>query len=34
MTTFKPKKKRNPLMFNTYGVPFSEKIYCMFRSLI
>lgn len=34
MTTFRPKKKRNPLMFNTYGVPFSEKIYCMFRSLI
>lgn len=34
MLTFKPKKKRNPLMFNTYGVPFSEKIYCMFRSLM
>lgn len=34
MATFKPKKKKNPLTFNTYGVPFSEKIHCMYRSIV
>lgn len=33
MITFKPKKKKNPLKFNTYGVPFSEKIHCMFINM-
>ena len=27
-------KKKNPLTFNTYGVPFSEKIHCMYRSIV
>ena len=34
MATFKPKKKKNPLTFNTYGVAFSEKIHCMFINMI
>lgn len=34
MVTFKPKKKKNPLKFNTYGTPFSEKIHCMYRNII
>lgn len=34
MVSFKPKKKKNPLMFNTYGVPFSEKIHCMYINII
>ena len=34
LATFKPKKKKNPLTFNTYGVPFSEKVHCMFRNYI
>ena len=34
MATYKPKKKKNPLTFNTYGVPFSEKVHCMFRNYI
>lgn len=33
MITFKPKKKRNPLKFNKYGVPFSEKIHCMYTNI-
>lgn len=34
MATFKPKKKKNPLKFNKYGVPFSEKIHCMFVNIV
>lgn len=34
MATFKPKKKKNPLMFNKYGIPFSEKVHCMFVNII
>lgn len=34
MVTFRPKKKKNPLKFNTYGTPFSEKIHCMYRNII
>ena len=34
MVSFKPKKKKNPLMFNTYGVPFNEKIHCMYINII
>lgn len=34
MLTFKPKRKKNPLKFNTYGVPFSERIHCMFISIV
>ena len=33
MATFKPKKKKNPLKFNTYGVPFQEQIHIMFVNL-
>lgn len=34
MATYKPKKKKNPLKSNKYGVPFSERIHCMYRNLI
>lgn len=34
MATFRPKKKKNPLTYNKYGVPFSEQIHCMYRNLI
>lgn len=34
MAIFKPKKKKNPLLFNTYGVAFQERIYCMFQNII
>lgn len=34
LATFKPKKKKNPLVFNTYGIPFSEKIHCMFINIV
>lgn len=34
MATFKPKKKKNPLSFNTYGVSFQERIHCMFINMI
>lgn len=34
MATFKPKKKKNPLKFNTYGVPFQEQIHVMYVNLI
>ena len=34
LATFKPKKKKNPLTFNTYGVSYSEKVHCMFRNYI
>lgn len=33
MATFKPKKKKNPLKFNTYGIPFQERIHCMFINI-
>lgn len=34
MATFKPKKKKNPLTFNTYGISFQEKIHCMFINML
>lgn len=34
MATFIPKKKKNPLTFNTYGVSFQERIHCMFINII
>ena len=34
MVTFKPKKKKNPVRFNRYGVPYSEKIHCMYVNLV
>lgn len=34
MATFKPKKKKNPLTFNTYGIPFQERIHCMYMNMI
>lgn len=34
MATFKPKKKKNPLTFNTYGVSFYERIHCMYINLV
>ena len=34
MATFLPKKKKNPLTFNTYGVAFQERIHCMFINII
>lgn len=34
MATFKPKKKKNPLKYNTYGVSFQERIHCMFVNII
>ena len=34
MATFRPKKKKNPLTFNTYGVAFQEKIHCMYINMI
>lgn len=33
MATFKPKKKRNPMTLNTYGVPFVELIHCMYVNI-
>ena len=34
MATFKPKKKKNPLTFSTYGVAFQEKIHLMYINMI
>ena len=34
MATYRPKKKKNPLTSNKYGIPFSERIHCMYRNLI
>lgn len=34
MITYKPKKKKNPITFNKYGVPFREVIYCMYINII
>lgn len=34
MATYRPKKKKNPISFNRYGVPFSEVIHCMYVNLI
>ena len=34
MATFRPKKKKNPLTFNPYGVAFQEKIHCMYINMI
>ena len=33
MATFRPIKKRNPITTNTYGVPFSERVHCMYVNL-
>ena len=33
MATFLPKKKKDPLTFNTFGVPFKEQIHCMYLKL-
>lgn len=34
MATFKPYKKRNPISINNpYGVPFNEKIHCMYVNI-
>ena len=34
MATFKPHKKRNPIaIHNPYGVPFNEKIHCMYVNI-
>lgn len=34
MIAYKPKKKKNPITFNRYGVPFREVIYCMYINII
>lgn len=34
MATYRPKKKKNPLTFNRYGVAFREQIHCMYRNII
>lgn len=34
MATYRPKKKKNPITYNRYGVPFSEKIHCMYKNII
>lgn len=34
MATFIPRKKKNPLNFNTYGVSFQERIHCMFVNMV
>lgn len=33
MATFRPKKKKNPMTLNTYGMPFYEVIRCMYTNL-
>ena len=34
MITYKPKKKKNPVSDNRYGVPYREVIHCMYVNLI
>lgn len=34
MATYRPKKKKNPLLSNRYGVPYSERIHCMYTNII
>lgn len=35
MATFKPYKKKNPISIsNSYGVPFNEKIHCMYVNIL
>ena len=34
MVTYRPKKKKNPLTFNRYGVSFQERIHCMHKNMI
>ena len=34
MVSFMPAKKKNPIVINTYGVPFKEKIHCMFMNVV
>lgn len=34
MATYRPKKKKNPITFNRYGVAFREQIHCMYRNII
>lgn len=33
MATFKTKRKRNPMSLNTYGVPFDERVHCMYLNI-
>ena len=33
MATYRPKKKKNPVSFNTYGTGYNERIYCMYMNL-
>lgn len=34
MATYRPKKKKNPITNNRYGVPYSERIHCMYNNII
>ena len=34
MITYRPKKKKNPVSDNRYGVPYRESIHCMYVNLI
>lgn len=34
MITYKPKKKKNPISDNRYGVPYREVIHCMYINLL
>ena len=34
LATYRPKKKKNPITFNKYGIAFSECIHCMYKNMI
>lgn len=34
LATYCPKKKKNPLMENSYGAPFVERIHCMYLNMV
>ena len=34
LATYYPKKKKNPLLENSYGAPFVERIHCMYLNLV
>lgn len=34
MATYRPKKKKNPITFNRYGVAFREQIHCMYKNIL
>lgn len=34
MATYRPKKKKNPITFNRYGVAFQERIHCMYKNIL